>query len=83
MCSGGGSIVKVWEESLGEANGEDEQVAVNGKRMQEHCSEEDDSEADGDESEEEEKPRKRKKRKRNKGKDKSGGQHVMAFKGMD
>lgn len=83
MCSGGGSIVKVWEESLGEANGEDEQVAVNGKRMQEHGSEEDDSEADGDESEEEEKPRKRKKRKRNKGKDKSGGQHVMAFKGMD
>lgn len=87
MCSGGGTVCKIWEESLGiEKDEEDEeQMCVNGKRRAEGSSVDEDSEADENHSEEEEKPRKkkRKKRKGNKGGGKSGGQHVIAFKGMD
>lgn len=92
MCSGGGAVVKVWEESLALGEGEEdddegeveEELAVNGKRMNGFDSDEgDEDEADGVESsEEEEKPRKRKKKKRNKGKQIGGG-HVISFKGMD
>ena len=95
MISGGGAVVKVWEENLGgnegdEAdndieNGGEERGAENGKRANGSGSDKNDgSEVGGDESSDEEKPkRKKKKRKRNKGKDRSGGQHVMAFKGLD
>lgn len=91
MISGGGQIVKVWEDSNELDGGEDEEDeaealgATNGKRVNGFGSDEDGSEKDGNESsDEEQQRRKKKKRKRNKGKDQSGGQrHVMAFKGMD
>lgn len=90
MISGGGQVVKVWEDSYGLDDGEDEDDedegvgATNGKRANGFGSDEDDSEADGVESsEEEQRKRKKKKRKRNKGKGQSGVQHVMSFKGMD
>ncbi|KAL6716385.1 WD repeat-containing protein jip5 [Lecanora helva] len=87
MCSGGGAIVKVWEESLKNTDDDEEEEVpgVNGKRDRESESEVADSESGGRTSSEEEKKPKRnkKKRKRNKGKDKSGGPHVMAFSGLD
>ena len=85
MCSGGGGIVKVWEESLGKSDdGEDEEVAVNGKRGHESESEEDDAEAaENGDSDADDTPKKKRKRKRKKGKAVDGGQHVMAFTGMD
>lgn len=85
MISGGGSVVKVWEEGIDcGAESEDKNDGVNGvKRVNGFGSEDDSSEQGEDESSEEAKPRKRKKRKRGKGKRKDGGQHVSAFKGID
>ena len=85
MCSGGGGVVQIWEETLLGDNDEDEQEASAGDDgVQDVGSEGDDSGTDEDDSEKEEKPKKRKKKKkRNKGKEKSAGQHVMAFKDMD
>ncbi len=90
MISGGGQVVKVWEDSSrvdgGEEDDEDERLgATNGKRVNGFGSDEDGSEEGGHESsDEEQKKRKKKKRRRNKGTNQSGGQkNVMAFKGMD
>ena len=91
MISGGGQVVRVWEDSNMVDDGEDEEdedeglAATNGKRVNGFGSNEDRSEEDGSErSDEEQQKRKRKKRKRNKGKVQSGGEeHVMAFKGID
>ena len=91
MISGGGQIVKVWEDSNKVDNGEDEGEedeelgTTNGKRVNGFGSDEDGSEKEGNESSDKEQPRrKKKKRKRNKDKNQSGRQqHVMAFKGMD
>jgi len=91
MISGGGSVVKVWEESLQALDGDEDEEddvgvgAVDGKRTNGFGSGDDDSDkGDGESSEEEEeKPRKKKKRKKNKGKGQNGVQHVMAFKDMD
>ena len=60
--------------------------AANAKRPNGFGSDEDHSEAydGGSSSDEEERPkRKRKKKKRNKGRSRSGGQHVLALKGID
>lgn len=92
MCSGGGQVVKVWEESI--ANGaedeeEDEEVeemAVDGKRPNVFGSDDDQDDGEGasaDDSSEEEKPKKRKKRKRNKGKGTGKAHGIMGFKGLD
>lgn len=90
MCSGGGAIVKVWEESLAASERVDsedgEETAVDGKRTNGFDSDEqDDSDEPGGDvsSGEQERPRKRKKRKRNKGIKNREAQHVMAFKGMN
>ncbi len=91
MISGGGQVVKVWEDSSRlddgeEEDDEDERLgATNGKRVNGFDSDEDGSEEGGHESsDEEQKKRKKKKRRRNKGTNQSGGQkNVMAFKGMD
>ena len=89
MISGGGSVVKIWEESRQTTNGIDEENGskdrADTKRAE--LSDGEDNDSDGREEksseEEEEKPRKRKKRKKNKANGKSGTQHIIAFKGMD
>lgn len=79
MVSGGGQIVKVWHEAKGLPGG-----AKNGGAKHPMNSDDSDDGA-GDESSDEERAEKtkRKKRKRGKGKDRTGGQQVMGFKGMD
>lgn len=87
MISGGGQVVKIWEESVkGEEEEEGERDGAVLKKGKERGSEESDSDDEGgeDSSNEEEKERmKRKKRKRRRGDEKSRGGHVMAFEGMD
>lgn len=88
MCSGGGAVVKVWEESLASGGGvgveaeEEEDIAVMGKVVNASDGSEEGEDGDGD-GDGEEKPRKRKKRKRNKGKSNGEAQRVTAFKGID
>lgn len=91
MISGGGQVVKVWEDgnSVDDGEGEEDEDeglgTTNGKRVNGFGSDEEESEEGGKESSDEEmRKRKKKKRRRNKGKTQSGGQqHVIAFKGMD
>ncbi|OJJ35653.1 hypothetical protein ASPWEDRAFT_40881 [Aspergillus wentii DTO 134E9] len=78
MVSGGGQIVKVWHEAVGD--GEGEEFLPTGKRMME--SDSDDSDDDSD-AESHKGDQGRQKRKKNKGKDRRGGQQVMGFADMD
>lgn len=89
MISGGGSVVKIWEEGSdiqdrAEVEDDADVTAANGKRASGSGIGEDPSDdAEGESSEEEEKPQKKKKRKKNKGRAQNGVQHIMAFKSMD
>ena len=80
MVSGGGQIVKVWQEGFEDGTMEN---AVSAKRERNGTgSSEDEDEEDSSEEEPTERKR-RKKRKRNKGKNKTGGKQNMSFKGLD
>ena len=85
MVSGGGQVVKVWQESADVVEDEeDEGVHGVGLKRRAESDSEEDSEEDEESSEEEEQERKRKKKsKRANGKDRSGGRNVMQFKGID
>lgn len=86
MVSSGGSIVKVWDEagaaSQGEEDEEQDESLAKKKRPTNSDVSSDDDEDDSDNNKTKGNG-KRKKRKRTKGKDQSGGQHVMAFAGLD
>jgi WD repeat-containing protein 55 len=87
LISGGGHIVKVWQEELAEDEDEEEEEeddsdedtkpANKKKRSSSDSSDEDDSSSDEDSGQ------RRKKRKGNKGKNKNAGNGVLGFKGLD
>ena len=79
MVSGGGQTVKVWHEATGLPGGARDGVA---KQSATRDNGDIKGEQKSSDDEDREKP-KRKKRKRGKGKDRTGGQQVMAFKGLD
>lgn len=84
MVSGGGGVVKVWQESVEYEDEDDEGDGVRRKRGLEDSDEDENDEDDSESIEEEERVRmKRKKRKRGGEKGKSGGKAVMAFTGID
>lgn len=86
MISGGGQLVKVWEEKFARDADEDEPDGVSvakGRDSDEDSEDSEDSEADQDSSDEEEKPAKRKKkRKRGSGKAAAGAK-TFSFAGLD
>ncbi|EFE43018.1 hypothetical protein TRV_02211 [Trichophyton verrucosum HKI 0517] len=87
MVSSGGSIVKVWHEAPETTGKGKDNWAPSKRHLEDSDDDDDDDDSDKEsaaESEEEEKEEKRRrKRKRGKGKDRTGGQHVMAFKDLD
>ncbi|MCJ1377376.1 WD repeat-containing protein jip5 [Xylographa soralifera] len=86
MVSGGGQVVKVWQESVDVEEDEEEDEEVNGAGLKRGAGSDsdEDSEEDDESSEEEEQERKRKKkRKRANGKVRNGGKDSMQFKGID
>lgn len=80
MVSGGGQVVKVWHEAVGNEGSGD--GFSGGKHM---MGDSDDSDDDSDDSERGQKQEAHasKKQKKTKGKDRRGGQHVMAFHDLD
>lgn len=81
MISGGGCVVKVWHEAVGE---EDDDDAVGAsKRGKDSDSDEGDSEDKRHSSSDEEDKRSKRSKRRKRGKGREQIQHVMAFKGMD
>ena len=86
MISGGGSVVKVWQENVSGEDDLDDEDAVAGAVDPNGVAGDggDEDESADDESNEEEKPTKRKKKgKRGKGKDRGTGKHVIKLKGLD
>ncbi|MCJ1281941.1 WD repeat-containing protein jip5 [Xylographa opegraphella] len=88
MVSGGGPLVKVWQESadvVGDEEEEDEGVDRVGTKRGTGSDSDEDSEDDEESSEEEEEQerKRRKKRKRANGKDRGGGKDLMQFTGID
>lgn len=85
MVSGGGSIVKVWHEAVGnEDGGESEDDGPQGAKRgfgSDDDSDRSDQDSDGEDKRDDKK--KRRKRKKARGKDRTGGQQIMAFKGLD
>jgi hypothetical protein len=87
MISGGGSVVKVWQEQMGGEDADeeedseedsDEEVHAGTRKRRSSDSSDDDSSEDEDMGR-----RRKKKRKGNKGKNKSAGNGVLGFKGLD
>ncbi|MCJ1247424.1 WD repeat-containing protein jip5 [Trapelia coarctata] len=90
VISGGGGVVKVWQESVEEEYEGEEADRVDGvdgvgrKRGLDDSDDDNEDEGDSESSEEEEKVRKKgRKRKRGNEKAKNGGKAVMGFTGID
>ena len=89
MVSGGGNVIKVWQESVEDEESEESDGGV-GSLKRKAGKDEGESEDEGEDSVEEERERKtrKKKKKKKKGKgakvkDGGGGKDVLGFKGMD
>lgn len=83
LISGGGSIVKVWQEKMSLEDDEDEEEDSDEEPAMAKRALSSDSDSDEDDSSDEEEERKRKKkRKRSKGKDKNAGNGILGFKGL-
>jgi len=80
LISGGGSIVKVWEESMNLDDEAEESDDDNGATKR-ALSESDDSDKQEDSSDDDSKPSKR--RKKAKAKQKNAGNGILGFKGME
>ncbi|MCJ1397165.1 WD repeat-containing protein jip5 [Xylographa trunciseda] len=85
MVSGGGQVVKVWQESADVDEDEEHEEAdgVGIKRGAGSDSDEDSSEDEESSEEEQQERKRRKKRKRVNGKDRNGGKDLIQFKGID
>jgi hypothetical protein len=81
LISGGGSIVKVWQEKMTLHDDDGEETSVK-KRALDGSDSDDGDGADAEESSDEEEERKRKK-KRRKGKGKHTGNGILGFKGLE
>ena len=83
LISGGGSIVKVWQEkmNLDEDEDESEEETAAGKRPL--MDDSDDSDAEDDDSSEEEERSRKRKRKRTNRKEKNAGNGILGFKGLE
>lgn len=89
MISGGGQVVKVWGEVVGENDLDDDDEALEAHDLRKRAldgsddSEDDEAEDDSDSDEERKPKQKRKKRKRNKGKHLNGKVNTFSFGGLD
>lgn len=81
LISGGGSIVKVWQEKMSLEDDEDEESDSDEDTTAAKRPLETDSEASDSDSDEEEGQKRKKKRKRSK-KEKNGGNGILGFKGL-
>jgi WD repeat-containing protein 55 len=85
MISGGGHVVKVWQEEMDRDEEEEEEKEDSDDEADAGTSKRRGSDSDDEDSSEDEDlgRRKMKKRKGNKGKNKSSGNGVLGFKGLD
>ena len=83
LISGGGSTVKVWQEEMNlEDDDEDEESDEEVVPLKRALGSDDDSD-NADSSDEEAKQKRRRKKTRTKGKDKSAGNGILKFKGLE
>jgi hypothetical protein len=82
LISGGGSIVKVWQEKMN-LDDEDESEEDTGAEKRTLGSDSDDSDADDADSSDDESRRRKKKRKRTNRKEKNAGNGILGFKGLE
>lgn len=82
LISGGGSIVKVWQEKMN-LDDEDESEEDTGAEKRTLGSDSDDSDADDADSSDDEARRRKKKRKRTSRKEKNKGNGILGFKGLE
>jgi WD repeat-containing protein 55 len=85
LISGGGEVVKVWQEKMHLSEDDEDEDSDDGGATKRAKSDSDDSDApeEADSSDEEEGRRRKKKRKRTKGKEKSAGNGILGFKGLE
>jgi hypothetical protein len=88
LISGGGSIVKVWEEKLNldedeEEESDEEETAAQKRALEGSDSDDSDGGADADSSDDEEGGRKRRKKRRKAKKGKDVGNGILKFKGLE
>jgi hypothetical protein len=79
LISGGGSIIKVWQEQMNLEDEDEEEEITPAKRALSSDDESDDDDSSNDEAER----KRRKKKRRSKTKDKNAGNGILKFKGLE